>query len=379
MDVVVLGGGTGGLVASHRLRRELPREDRVVLVERDVVYRFAPSFLWVLTGQRRPEQLSADLTRVTRRGIELVTADALGIDTHAGQVETSRGTIAYDRLVIALGAELAPEVVPGFAEAALTPYTLEGALECARALATFEGGRVAVLVSRLPYKCPAAPYETAFLTEAQLRRRGVRASVDVYSPEPYPMPTAGPVLGEALRGMLERRGIGFHPGRDIERIEADARELVFGDGEHVPFDLLLGVPPHRAPALVRESSLAADTGFLPTDPSTLATKVDGVFAIGDVTTIPIAGGKFLPKAGVFAHRQAEVVGRRIGAERRGRAAGAVFDGKGSCFVELGDGIAAYASGDFYAGEGPRVRLRRPGRHWHLAKVAFEKYWLRRWF
>ena len=281
--------------------------------------------------------------------------------------------------MIALGAELAPEVVPGFAEAALTPYTLEGALECARALATFEGGRVAVLVSRLPYKCPAAPYETAFLTEAQLRRRGVRASVDVYSPEPYPMPTAGPVLGEALRGMLERRGIGFHPGRDIERIEADARELVFGDGEHVPFDLLLGVPPHRAPALVRESSLAADTGFLPTDPSTLATKVDGVFAIGDVTTIPIAGGKFLPKAGVFAHRQAEVVGRRIGAVRRGRAADAVFDGKGSCFVELGDGIAAYASGDFYAGEGPRVRLRRPGRHWHPAKVAFQKYWLRRWF
>ena len=379
MDVVVLGGGTGGLVASHRLRRELPLEDRVVLVERDVVYRFAPSFLWVLTGQRRPEQLSTDLTRVTRRGIELVHADALWIDTHAAQVETSRGTIAYDRLVIALGAELAPEVVPGFAEAALTPYTLEGALECARALATFEGGRVAVLVSRLPYKCPAAPYETAFLTEAQLRKRGVRASVDVYSPEPYPMPTAGPVLGEALRGMLERRGIGFHPGRDIERIEADARELVFGDGEHVPFDLLLGVPPHRAPALVRESSLAADTGFLPTDPATLATKVDGVFAIGDVTMIPIAGGKFLPKAGVFAHRQAEVVGRRIGAERRGSAAGAVFDGKGSCFVELGDGIAAYASGDFYAGEGPRVRLRRPGRHWHLAKVAFEKYWLRRWF
>jgi sulfide:quinone oxidoreductase len=379
--VVVLGGGTGGIVAAHRLRRELAADDRVVLVERDPVYRFAPSFLWVLTGERRPEQISADLGRLRRRGIELVEAEARAIDTDARRIETAGEPIAYDRLVVALGAELAPELLPGYAESAHNLYSLDGAVEAASALEEFDGGRVVVLVSRLPYKCPAAPYETALLSEALLRKRGVRerSRIDVYTPEPFPMPTAGPEIGAAVRGLLESRGIGFHPEQAVERIEQDARELVLDGGERIPFDLLLGVPPHRAPLVVRESPLAGPSGFIPVDRSTLATAVEGVSAIGDVTSIPIANGRFLPKAGVFAHGQAEVVAKRIAAELESCTPTAGFDGKGACFLEMGDGSAAYASGDFYAEPRPQVRMRRPGRHWHLGKVAFERYWLWRWF
>ncbi len=378
--IVVLGGGTGGLVAAQRLAREKDGH-RIVLVERDPVHRFAPSFLWVMNGTRRPEQVTADLRRLTGGHLELVQAEVRAIDVSSGRVETSTGSIPYDRLVVALGAELAPDVLPGFAEAAHSPYTLEGAIDAGRALESFEGGRVVILVSRLPYKCPAAPYETALLAEAMLRKRGVRrgATVDIYTPEPFPMPTAGPVLGEALRGLLEQRGIGFHPGQSVERIEPETRELVLTDTERIAYDLLLGIPPHRAPAPVRESGLAGETGFIPVDRATLATNVEGVFAIGDATTIPLAGGKFLPKAGVFAHAQAKVVARRIAAELAGRAPSDTFEGRGACFVEMGDGIAAYATGDFYAENEPQVRLRRPGRRWHLAKVAFEKYWLWRWF
>ncbi len=378
--IVVLGGGTGGLVAAHRLAREQSGH-RIVLVERSPVYGFAPSFLWVMNGTRRREQVTVDLHRLTRRGVELVQAEVGAIDVGARRVETSTGSIPYDRLVVALGAELAPDLLPGFAEAAHNVYTLEGAVDAGRALAGFEGGRVAVLVSRLPYKCPAAPYETALLADALLRRRGVRsrASIDVYTPEPFPMPTAGPVLGEALRGILEQRGITFHPGQSVERIEPQTHELVLTGGDRAGYDLLLGIPPHRAPAPIRESGLAAENGFLPVDRATLAANAEGVFAIGDVTTIPIAGGKFLPKAGVFAHSQAEVVARRIAADLAGRTPSTVFDGKGACFVEMGDSVAAYATGDFYAENEPHVRLRRPGRHWHLTKVAFEKYWLWRWF
>jgi len=379
--VVVLGGGTGGIVAARRLRHELATEDRVVVIERDAVYRFAPSFLWVLTGARTPEQISADLGRLRRRGIELVEAEARAIDVEDRRIATANGPVAYDRLVVALGAELAPELVPGFAEAAQNVYTLDGALAARSALEEFEGGRVAVLVSRLPYKCPAAPYETALLTESLLRKRGLRerSSIDVYTPEPFPMPTAGPEIGAAVRGLLVSRGVGFHPEQTIERIEPGASELVLEGGERVPFDLLLGIPPHRAPAVVLESALAGPSGFIPVDRATLATAVEGVSAIGDVTSIPLAGGKFLPKAGVFAHGHAEVVAKRIAAELTGRTASARFDGRGACFLELGDGSAAYAGGDFYAEPRPQVRMRRPGRHWHLGKVGFERYWLRRWF
>jgi sulfide:quinone oxidoreductase len=132
----------------------------------------------------------------------------------------------------------------------------------------------------------------------------------------------------------------------------------------------------RPPEPIRRSALASETGYIQVAAGTLATRVEGVYAIGDVTTIPIGGGKFLPKAGVFAHSEAEVVARRIAAELAGQAASIKFDGKGACFVELGGGRAAYASGNFYPEGGPEMRLRRPGRIWHWAKVALEQQWLR---
>lgn len=378
--VVVLGGGTGGLVAAHRLRRRLDAADRVVVIDRSPTFQFAPSFLWVMTGARRPAQISADRGRLRRAGIEILHADALEIDPAGRRVKTTDAEVSFDRLIIALGAELAPDALDGFADAAHNVYTLDGATAAADALARFDGGRVAVVVSRLPYKCPAAPYETAFLAEALLRRRGVRddTTIDVYTPEPFPMPTAGPVLGQALAGMLAERGITLHADTSVDRIDPQASQLELAGGERAGYDLLLGIPPHRAPEVTRTSGLAAETGFLPVDPATLATAADGVYAIGDVAAIPIAGGKFLPKAGVFAEAEAEVVATNITADLTGRPAADTFDGSGACFVELGDGRAAFAGGNFYSPDGPQIRLRRPGRHWHLAKVAFEKYWLRRW-
>jgi len=380
--VLVLGGGAGGITTARALRRRIAPTDRVVLVERSPVFRFAPSFLWVMSGARRAEQISADVRGLRRRGIEVVESAVDGIDPQRQRVATSAGELPYDRLVIALGAELAPETLPGFSEGAHNLYTLAGAEAANRALSGLERGRVAVVVSRLPYKCPAAPYEASFLAEALLAERGVRqdVAIDVYTPEPLPMPTAGEDVGRAIAGMLEARGIGFHPGHSIERIDAAERRLVFADGAQADYDVLIGVPPHRAPTALAGSGLSGPSGFIPVDRHSLATALDGVHAIGDATQIPIADGRFmLPKAGVFAHAQAGVVAERIACELAGRESRASFDGHGACFVELGHGGAGYAAGDFYAEGAPRVRMRRPGRHWHLAKVALERYLMRRWF
>jgi len=377
-NVVVLGGGIGGIVAARELRKRVPKDVRVILIDRDPTYTFAPSLLWLMSGERSLKQISRNRERLAHKGIELVSGEAQGLDTDRRSVQVGDATIPYERLVIALGVQAAPELMPGFSEGAIDIYSAEGALAAGRSLREFEGGRVLVLLAKLPYKCPAAPNEAAFLAEALLRHRGVNASVSLYTPEPYPMPTAGEALGKALGGMLEARGIELRTGQNAEAIDARAKELVLQGGERVGYDLLLAVPPHRTADVVRSSGLTNEAGFIAADAATLATQSDGVYAIGDVTQIPIAGGKFLPKAGVFAKAQAKVVATRIADELGERDPQATFDGKGSCFVDMGEGVAAFAAGNFYAEEGPAVSMRGPSRRWHLAKVAFEKYWLARW-
>ncbi len=372
--VLILGGGIGGQTAANALARRFNGRHRVVLVEKEAAFAFSPSFLWILTGERTPEQVQKPLAAMLRPGVEIVRAEATAIRPAERIVETSSGPLKFDALLISLGAELAPEKIPGFKEAALNLYALEGSLKIAERLREFSGGRVAVLISSSPFKCPAAPYEAAFLVGDFLKKRSVSAELAVFTPEPYPMPTAGPEVGAALRGMLEAKGIAFNPGHKVSGIDVQAKTISFDNGKTASFDLLIGVPPHQSPRVVRESGLANEAGWIPVDRETLATKHDGIFAVGDVSFTPLAQGKALPKAGVFAHAQAEIAAENIADFFDGRAPTKRFDGQGWCAIELGGGTAAFGSGNFF-GETPRMRLYEPSKSWHAGKVLFEKWWL----
>ena len=376
--VLVLGGGIGGAAAANALRERLGERHRIVVVDRDAEQVFAPSLLWLMVGQRKPAAISRPLAKLLRPGIEIVYGHVRELDPAARRVATDGGELTGDAIVVALGAELAPEAIPGYADAAHDFFTLEGAERFASALAGFSGGRIVVAVSGLPFKCPAAPYEAAFLIDADLRRRGLRdrSTIELYTPEPAPMPVAGPVLGRAVVDLLADRGIGYFPGHPVEGYDGASRQVRFTDGSAVGYDLLAAVPPHRPPAVVSGSSLAGPAGWVRVDRGTLETSAPNVFAIGDVTVIALANGKLLPKAGVFAHAEAHVVAAQIASRLEGSPAGR-FDGHGYCWVELGAGVAGFASGDFYADPDPAVELRRPGRTWHAGKVLFERYWLSR--
>lgn len=306
----------------------------------------------------------------------MIRAAVQEIDPARGRVVADGRTLDYDALIVALGADLAPDTMPGYATAAHNFFDLDGAARLWEAIQRFPGGRVAVVVTALPYKCPAAPYEAALLIEDALRRRGMRERTEVvmFTPESQPMPVAGPVMGEALTALLGERGIRFHPNHPLTAIDAEQRELVFQDGARERFDLLVAVPPHRPPRAVAESSLANEAGWVPVDKHTLRTRSGNVYALGDVAAITLANGKPLPKAGVFAHAQALTVAQTLAAEL-GVGQAAAFDGGGYCWVELGGGVAAFASGAFYAEPNPQVTLRRPGRLWHLGKVLFERSWM----
>ena len=374
--VLVLGGGVGGVVAANELRRRLDPRDRVMVVEREARHLFQPSLAWLMVGRRRPQRISRPLGGLLTSGVELLAAEVRAIDPLRRSVDTSAGAMRFDALVVALGAELAPEAFEGFS-GAYNIFSVAGATACARALAGFRGGRLVVAITALPYKCPAAPYEAALLFDDELRRRGVRAAseIDLYTPEPQPMPVAGPALGGVVVRLLEARGIRFHPRSPIARVEPGSRELVLADGTRAGYDLLAGVPPHQGPAALRGSGLVNEAGWVSVDARTLRTSVEGVYAVGDATAITLANGKPLPKAGVFAHAEALVAARRIAAEFGVPTPRGEFDGKGFCWVETGGGAAAFADGDFFATPDPSVVLRGPGRLWHGGKVVFERYWL----
>jgi sulfide:quinone oxidoreductase len=179
--------------------------------------------------------------------------------------------------------------------------------------------------------------------------------------------------------MVEERGIAYHPSHQLEAVDPAACRLQFKGAASADYDLLIYVPTHRAPAVVQQAGLVGASGWIPVDAHTLRTEAPGVFAIGDVTGIPIPSGKALPKAGVFAHGEAEVVAENLAAEWSGRTPERAFDGVGACFIEAGSGRAGYGSGNFYASPAPAMRLHPPSRYWHLGKVLFEKRWLWKWF
>ena len=382
--VLILGGGIGGLVAANELRQLLPSEHhRIALVERTPQHAFAPSFLWLMTGDRQPERITRDVRRLVRPNVEVVLAEAQAIDLANHSVQTSAQTLNYDYLIIALGAELAPEAIPGLAESAHTFYTLDGAVKLRDTLQNFKGGKVAVTVSALPYKCPGAPHEGAMLLMEYFRKHGLgdKSEVHLFTPEPQPMPVAGPVLGEAVKQMLADKGIIFHPLHKLTRVDAAARELAFEGKDSFVYDLLVAIPPHRGPRLAREAGMTNEAGWVPVDRATLRTQHENVYALGDATAISVPGRwkpdvpLMLPKAGVFAHAQAETVARRITAEITGAGERGEFPGIGYCMLEAGESQAGFAFGNFFAEPSPQIELRKTGGTWHLGKVLFEQWWL----
>jgi sulfide:quinone oxidoreductase len=374
---LVLGGGFGGLAAAHELRRLLP-ELEVTVVDRSPSFVVGAAQTWVMLGQRRAEEVARPRARLQRAGIEYLETEVGEIDAASRSVTTGQGRREADFLVIALGADLDLAAVPGLAEVGETFYTLEGAARLHGRLRALREGRVLLLIPSVPFKCPPAPYEAALLLDGFFRSRGLRSAVELelHTVEPAPMPTAGPAMGALIRELLAERDIRYLPEHRPEAVDPERRVVRFSDGAEVSFDLLIAVPRHVAPAVARQAGLAGEGGWIPVDPRTLETAQAGVYAVGDVTTVPLPGRYsperplVLPKAGVFAEAQGKVVAARIAAQARGEEPTALFAGEGFCYLELGGGQAVRADGSFFALPQPAVSAQPPGREAYEHKLRW---------
>jgi sulfide:quinone oxidoreductase len=373
MRVVVLGAGFGGLELTTRLSDALGDDADVVLIDKSDGFVFGFSKLDVMFGRTTADAVHHPYRDLVKPGVQFVQTTVRKIDPVARHVETDAGTFDADILVVALGADVDPSATPGLVEGGYEFYTEAGAFALREVLEEFPGGRVVVGVTSTPFKCPPAPSETAFLMHDLLTRRGLRerSEIALVTPLPAPIPPS-PDASAALLDAFAERGIAFHGAQQVTGLDPERKVVMLADGSELPYDLFLGIPVHRVPAVVEESGMCVD-GWIPVDPLTLETRFPGVYAVGDVTSVGT------PKAGSMSEGQAAVVAEEIIALHREGPEPATYDGYGICYIELGGDEVARVQITFLSGASPIGQYDGASAE-HLAeKAEFGSSRIRRWF
>jgi sulfide:quinone oxidoreductase len=373
MRILVLGAGFGGLELTTRLSDELGDAVDIVLIDKADGFVFGFSKLDVMFGRTTPEAVRHPYRDLVKPGVRFVQTTIRSIDPERRRVQTDAGEFEADVMVVALGADLDPAATPGLVEAGREFYTVEGAFAGRDVLDSFGGGRVIVGVTSTPFKCPPAPSETALMLHDYLLQRGLRDSsqISLVMPLGAPIPPS-PAASQALLAAFAERGIDWYPERLVRSLDSQRRVAVLADGEEMPFDLFLGVPVHRVPAVVAESGMCVD-GWIPVNPLTLETAYPGVYAVGDVTSVGT------PKAGVFSERQASVVADQLIARHGQAGAAPTYDGKGICYIEFGHDRVARVEVTFLTGQRPNGQFDEPSDLLLADKANFGTSRIRRWF
>src|ERR1700742_2538008 len=280
--ILILGAAFGGLELSTKLSEALGEDSQVTVIDKGDAFVFGYSKLDLMFHGRSLEEVRLPYTDFVKPGVRLLRETVTAIDPEAKRVTTDAGEHEADYLVIALGADHDLAATPGLAKVGTEFYSVAGAEALAPRIRDFSSGRALIGVCGAPFKCPPAPSECALMLDDELRRRGVRDATEITFVIPLPAPVPpSPETSAALRTEFAERGIELITGRRIARLDPTRRVAVLDDDAELPFDLFLGVPKHRAPDVVLASGIAED-GYVPVDPATLATKVPGVYAVGDV-------------------------------------------------------------------------------------------------
>jgi len=386
-NVLVLGDGTGGLVAANLLAREARRRNlqmRIVLIGNSPLHTYQPGMLF-LPFRKPGYRTLADIQRPTAdyigAGVEYRCERITAIDAAARTVTTDKGSCGYDWLVLALGSRTVPEVIDGLPERWGTGahgfYTPDSALRLAKALDEFQGGDLVIDVAEMPIKCPVAPLEFAFLVDEHLTQRGLREKTQLTLVTPLSGAFTKPICNEMLTGMLVEKGVKVVPNASLASVTDTT--IACPDGKTVPYDMLVTIPPHEGSELIDDAGLGDGLGFGLTDKQTLKSKkAERVFLLGDNTNVPTS------KAGSVTHFQAEIVVHNLLREIDGKEAQPLADGHANCFIETGFGKAILIDFNYdiqpVPGKFPLpvigpMSLLKETRLNHLGKLAFKPlYW-----
>lgn len=372
--VVILGAGFGGLQLSTRLSTDLGDQVEVTLIDKSDAFVFGFAKLDVMFGRHALDDVRLHYRTIDKPRVTFVQTAVRSIDPVAKQVVTDAGQFGADVVVVALGADLAPELTPGLVECGYEYYSPEGAGVAREAIADFAGGDVIIGVLGGHFKCPPAPYETAFMLHDDLLRRGLRdrTTIHLVTPMPKPIPVSAAVSDSILAAMDER-GITYQHATWCDGLDPTTRTARLRDGSELPFDLFLAVPRHVAPPVVVESGLTESDGWIAVDPATLETKFPDVFAIGDVASVPV------PRAGVIAEGEANTVADVLRHRIAGGPAPSPFPGVIVCYIEMGDDQIGRVDVNFLGGPRPSSVFVPPSLAGAEEKQAWAAARRRDWF
>ena len=375
--VVILGGGFGGLAAANEIRNTLDSSKvKITIIDKKDWFMVGYAKLWIMNGTRTFENSIGSLNELPKKQINFIKDEIIEINPENNFIKTKSKNISFDFLIISMGAVLAPEKISGLIENGFNLYDHNQLIEINQKLNKIESGKIAIVIMRMPYKCPPAPFEASLLVDSMLRKRGIRDSVqiDFYSPAPITLPAAGPEVSKKILDLINSEKITFHNSQKIKRIES--KKLIFENSEY-SFDILLAIPPHIAPKVIYDSNLAKEPGFIPIDRN-CKTPFENIFAVGDVTSLTVTDSIAVPKAGIFAEGEGIIVAKNIISKIESKETSILFDGKGGCFLESGRDTASILEVDMFTNEKPFTKLTESTKDNLSKKLDFEKERLSKW-
>lgn len=395
-NIVVLGAGIGGMSAAYELRALLGQEHAVTVVGDGGHFSFTPSNPWVAVGWRKPHEIQIEVApHLARKQIAFEPAGAARVDPSADCLHLRDGrALSYDYLVIATGPRLAFDEVPGlgpdsgYTESVCTTAHASHAWEAYQQFLKHPGP---IVIGAAPgASCFGPAYELAMILDADLRKRKLRdrAPMTYVSPEPYLGHMGLGGVGDS-KGLMEsefrKRHIGWIVNARIAAVRAGEMDVSEMDAQGqmikshtLPFKYSMVLPAFTGVDAVREAKeLCNPRGFVLIDSHQRSPVKRNIFSLGvcvaippvEVTPVPTG----VPKTGFMIESMVTAVAHNIRADLEGQPAEAVATWNAICLADMGDtGIAFVALPQIP----PRnVTWARMGKWVHLAKVAFEKYFL----
>ncbi len=337
--IIILGGGTAGTIMANKLRKALDRNEwKITVIDKHKTHYYQPGFLFIPFGIYTRQDVVKPKMDFFPVGVEVLFTEVDRIDAPNNSLLLYDGTILhYDILIIATGTQTRPDQTPGLTDKLWYKnifdfYTIEGALALREFLKRWEGGDLIINIAEMPYKCPVAPLEFAFLADEYFTKIGIRKKVNIKYVTPLSGAFTKPRATKMLSDLLVEKNIEIVPDFYLEKVDNEKQTIVAYDGRQIRFDLLTIVPVNMGDEVIARSGLGDDLNYVSTNKYTLQSDdFENIFVIGDASNIPTS------KAGSVAHFSAEILFENLISYIEGRPMHAKFDGHANCYIETGFG------------------------------------------